>query len=72
VFDESKFSEFSVCLNYDDAARVLCVSKRTLRRLVHEGQVRHARIGNSVRFTPAHLEEYIARVTVPLRDEVAS
>lgn len=44
---------------YQQAARRLYISTRTLRRLVARGRVPHRRIGRLVRFTRADLDEIL-------------
>jgi excisionase family DNA binding protein len=51
--------------NYEQAARALGVSKRTLQTLVATGEVPYTTIGaRSVRFVPAHLKRYVDDHTV--------
>ena len=50
-------------LGYDDAARVLSVSPRTVRRLVRERRLDAVRVGGSVRLRRGTLVEYAARQT---------
>lgn len=44
---------------YTEAARLLGVSDRFLRRCVSAGQIRHSKLGTNVRFTRGQLEEYL-------------
>ena len=46
-------------LLYPEAARLLRVSERTLRRWVSDGEVPCSRLGNSVRFSRTELLELI-------------
>lgn len=56
-------------LTYGQAARVLGLSPRTLRRWVKDERVPHRRMGKYVRFTRADLDQIVARwaVMVPPR-----
>ncbi|MCI0641044.1 MAG: helix-turn-helix domain-containing protein [Gemmataceae bacterium] len=46
------------------AAKRIGVSERTLRRLTDDGEIRCARIGRLVRYTPADLDAYVqTRIT---------
>jgi excisionase family DNA binding protein len=51
-------------LNYEDAARYLHLSVRTVRRLVQHRTITFIRFGGQVRFAQRHLDEYIAKCTV--------
>jgi excisionase family DNA binding protein len=44
-----------------DAAKRLCISQRKLWGLTKSGEVVAARIGRSVRYSPADLDEFIGR-----------
>jgi len=50
-------------LLYPEAAQLLRVSERTLRRWVHDGEVPCSRLGNSVRFSRTELLDLIRRGT---------
>lgn len=50
-----------------EAAARLRISPRQLRNLVAWGEIRPTRIGRSVRFLPAELEQYVLRITYPER-----
>lgn len=53
-------------LTYFEAAEYLNVSHWTVRRLRAEGLIQPARIGSqTIRFTQAALDAYVAQVTVP-------
>jgi excisionase family DNA binding protein len=49
-------------LTPQQAARSLTISVKTLRRLEQRGELHAVRIGTSVRFVPAELENYIERL----------
>ena len=46
------------------AAQRLAISYHSVYRLVERGLIRHVKIGNSVRFTEAQLDEFIASRTI--------
>jgi excisionase family DNA binding protein len=46
--------------NYEQAAEIMGVSARTLRRLVKAGKVPHRRFGALVKFTQADIDEILA------------
>ena len=48
-----------VLFNYSEAAEMLTMSEKTLRRHVQQGRVPHRKIGRYVRFTEADLSAYI-------------
>lgn len=48
-------------LTYDEAAKRLGLSPRTLQGLVAKKGIPHRRIGNLVRFTPQDLEDYLSQ-----------
>lgn len=50
-------SEPDQLLDYEQAARYLCVSTRYLRYLVDDGEISVYRFGRAVRFKLAHLDE---------------
>lgn len=57
-------------LDIEDAADVLGVSVRYMRRLVAERRIRHVKLGHYLRFTPADLDAFAAagiREAVPPR-----
>lgn len=62
-------SNWGELLNYNQAARHLGLSPRTLRRWVKEQRVPHRRMGKYVRFTRSDCDEILARwaVAVPPR-----
>ena len=51
-------------LDAAEAARYLGVSERTVRTLTSERRIQFCRVGRLVRFTPEHLEAYVAERTV--------
>lgn len=51
-------SRVPLLLEPEDAARVLSVSERTLRRLAKDGELRAVKIGNLTRFAPEDLEHF--------------
>jgi excisionase family DNA binding protein len=51
-------------LGYEEARRLVGLSRTTLYRLVKTGEIKGARIGRSVRINRASLEEYMERQTV--------
>ena len=51
-------------LGYEEARRLVGLSRATLYRLVKLGEVKAARVGRSVRISRASLEEYMERQTV--------
>lgn len=48
-------------MTYQDAAKVLCVTDRTVWQLVKDGHLPAVRFGRSVRIDPADLREFINR-----------
>lgn len=48
-------------LKPDEAAAYLAISKKTLMRLVTQGEVRARRVSKSMRFELADLQAYVAR-----------
>lgn len=50
------------CLSEVQAAASLGVSRITLLRARHRGQIRHFRIGRRVVYAPSHLHEFRASV----------
>lgn len=48
-------------LTAGDVAAVLRVDRRTVYRLHHAGQLRGARIGRSLRWSPAAVSDYLLR-----------
>lgn len=44
-----------------EVATRLRISKRTVERLIHKGELRIVKIGDLVRIAPADVEDYIAR-----------
>ena len=48
-------------LRSDEAARLLAISLRKLWTLADEGEIPVVRIGRSVRYDPADLQDYIER-----------
>ncbi len=48
-------------LRSDEAAKLLAISPRTLWSLADEGEIPVVRIGRSVRYDPADLQDYIER-----------
>lgn len=51
---------------YTEAARLLGVSDRFLRRCVSTGEIRHSKLGTNVRFTRDQLEEYLLACEQPV------
>jgi excisionase family DNA binding protein len=51
-------------LGYEEARRLVGLSRTTLCRLVRTGEIKGARIGRSVRINRASLEEYMERRVV--------
>ncbi len=51
-------------LGYEEARRLVGLSRSTLYRLVKTGEIKGARIGRSVRINRASLDEYMERQTV--------
>jgi excisionase family DNA binding protein len=45
-----------------EAAQLLGISKITLQRLRHRGEISHFRIGARVLYSPQHLKDYLADV----------
>jgi excisionase family DNA binding protein len=48
-------------LGYEEARRLVGLSRTTLYRLIKIGEIKGARIGRSVRINRASLEEYMER-----------
>jgi excisionase family DNA binding protein len=48
-------------LGYEEARRLVGLSRTTLYRLVKTGEIKGARIGRSVRINRASLEDYMER-----------
>jgi excisionase family DNA binding protein len=48
-------------LKPEEAAAYLAISKKTLMRLVAQGEVRARRVSKSMRFELADLQAYVAR-----------
>lgn len=48
-------------LGYEEARRLVGLSRTTLYRLAKTGEIKGARIGRSVRISRASLEEYMER-----------
>jgi excisionase family DNA binding protein len=51
-------------LGYEEARRLVGLSRTTLYRLVKIGEIKGARIGRTVKINRASLEEYMERQTV--------
>jgi excisionase family DNA binding protein len=51
-------------LNITEVAAVMKVSKMTVYRLVHKGDIEATRVGRSFRIDAAHLRDYL-KVRVP-------
>lgn len=49
-----------ITYTYDETARKLGISERTLRRLVTDGRIPHHRFGRLVRFTDGDITEILA------------
>jgi excisionase family DNA binding protein len=63
--EESDVSEFiHTPLGVADVAKALGVGRTTVYALVRDGAIKHARVGNLIRFNTAWVEEYLRRVTV--------
>lgn len=43
------------------AAGVMFCSIATVRRLVRSGELEHCRVGNGIRFSKAHIDNYLAK-----------
>lgn len=52
-------------LSYREVAEVLGVSDRTVFTLIKRGELKAAKIGNSVRIDPADLRDFIERSKTP-------
>ncbi|MFN3167008.1 MAG: helix-turn-helix domain-containing protein [Phycisphaeraceae bacterium] len=46
-------------MTYQEAAKVLGITDRTLWELVRKGELRNVRVGRSVRIDPADLRQFI-------------
>ena len=46
-------------MTYQEAAKVLGITDRTLWELVRKGEIRNVRVGRSVRIDPADLRQFI-------------
>ena len=57
----ARSDEIPGLLRSDAAARLLAISPRTLWTLAKEDEIPVVRIGRSVRFDPADLQDYIER-----------
>jgi excisionase family DNA binding protein len=58
-------SEPAEALDYEEAARRLCISKRSLQRLVYNRKIGfREELGRGVRFTNDDLLEYLDKVRV--------
>jgi excisionase family DNA binding protein len=49
----------TLALNYRSAAKAVGLSERTLRQAVKRGELRAARVGRAVRFSPRDLESWL-------------
>jgi excisionase family DNA binding protein len=49
----------------NDLARHLGISKWTVYRLVHSGEIRAVKVGERIRFRPADVEAYLEREPAP-------
>ena len=54
----------SLVLTYNDAARLLAVCKRTVERMVKNGELPAIRVGSAPRISRAALMEFIERASV--------
>ena len=61
----SAMSELLV-YDYDRAAAALGISPSFLRKQVMAGRIMHSKLGRSVRFTRAHLDDYLAATEQPV------
>ena len=52
-------------LKVDQAARSLAISKRTLRRLIANGEIPAVKVGRSIRILPDDLAEYLRASRIP-------
>lgn len=60
-------------LTADDVAGTLRVSRRTVYRLHHAGELRGVRFGRSLRFTPAAVSRYLrAQRVAVIRQPISS
>ena len=48
-------------LSVNDVARYLAISRRSVYNLAGSGAIRSVRVGERLRFRPAHLERYLNR-----------
>ena len=55
-------------INSPTAARMLCISQRTLWSLTDVGEIPVIRIGRAVRYSPADLQAWIDRTRSTSRD----
>ena len=51
----------------NDAAAFLCVSKRTLRRMIDRRQIPFFKVSGSIRLEQSDLENYLKRVRTGIR-----
>lgn len=56
-------------LTVEEAARLLAVGRTSVYQLIWDGQLQPVRIGRSVRFTLAQLEQFVADRTEQDRSE---
>jgi excisionase family DNA binding protein len=54
-------SDSTALLSVKDAAKWLNVRERTVYRLCEKGALAHVRLGNTIRFRPEDLEQFIER-----------
>ena len=52
-------------LKYQDVARILNVSQRTVFTLAEEGQLKRRKVRGQIRFRPADVQAYIEQIAVP-------
>ena len=57
----ARSDEIPGLLRSDEAARLLAISPRKLWTLADDGEIPVVRIGRSVRYDPADLQDYIER-----------
>ena len=56
-----ELSETNMLLTYEEAAKRLTISEKTLRRYVREKNIRHRKIGRFVRFTSDDIDSFIEK-----------
>ena len=59
--EKDKFSAVDEILTTTEVVKYLKTSKKTLLKLVHNGEIKARKIGNSYLFLKKDLEEYISQ-----------